>query len=59
MKSEEEKYVELIISMSSDFLLRKITFDHYANTLDNINNHIQIMNYEDNQRIADNILEEL
>ena len=44
MKSEKEKYAELIISMSTDFLLGKIDFNHYTNTLDIINTNIQKLN---------------
>lgn len=33
MKDETTKYAELIISMSTDFLLGKIGEQHYANTL--------------------------
>jgi len=57
MKSEEEKYAELIISMSTDFLIGKINFDLYASNLNVINKNIQKMNYEDNQRMADDILD--
>lgn len=59
MKSEEEKYAELIISMSTDFLLGKINFNHYSKTLDMINTNIQNMNFEDNQRIADEIVNDI
>lgn len=56
MKSEEEKYAELIISLTKDFLLGRIDFNHYADTLDTINKNIQKMHYEDNQRAADDLI---
>jgi hypothetical protein len=50
---EEEKYAELIISMSTDFLLKKIDFSHYANTLDMINNKVQKLsqNNTENEKV--------
>lgn len=33
MKETQDKYTELIISMSLDYLQGKITFEHYTNTL--------------------------
>lgn len=41
MKSEQERYAELIISMSTDFLLGKIEFSHYATTIDLINTNLK------------------
>lgn len=35
-KSETEKYAELIISMSADYLLSKISEYHYKHTLETI-----------------------
>lgn len=40
-KEEAIKYAELIISMSTDFLLGKISKDHFIATLDSINSNIQ------------------
>lgn len=53
MKSQEEKYAELIMSLSQDFLLKKIDLSHYVNTLDMINTNFQNMHFQDNQRIAE------
>lgn len=39
-KNELEKFAELLISMSTDFLLGKITEDHYKNMIDMINRRI-------------------
>ena len=33
-KTETQKYAELIISMSTDYLLGKISEEHYKNTLE-------------------------
>ena len=33
-KTETQKYAELIISMSTDYLLCKISEEHYKNTLE-------------------------
>ena len=39
MKTETEKYAELLISMSTDYLLGKIDEEHYKNVLEmTINN---------------------
>jgi len=33
-KEEKQKYAEIIISLSTDFLLEKITWDHYISTIE-------------------------
>lgn len=40
MNTEQEKYARLIISLSTDFLLGKIDFDHYSTTLEMISGQI-------------------
>lgn len=41
MKTELQKYAELLISMSSDFLLGKISESHYIDMLTLINTNIK------------------
>lgn len=58
MKSEEEKYAELFIAMSMDFLQGKIGLEHYANTLDMANEKFQNMVYEDLTRQAESEMDD-
>ena len=53
IKSQEEKFAELFISMSTDFLLKKISLEHYANTLNMVNEQFQQMLFEDESRKAE------
>lgn len=53
MKSQEEKYAELIMNLSQDFLLKKIDLSHYVSTLDMININFKNMYFQDNQRVAE------
>lgn len=58
MKSEEEKSAELFIAMSVDFLQGKINLEHYANTLNMVNEKFQNMVYEDLTRQAESEMDD-